>query len=436
MPFRDLVVFGVVFTIVPLALRSPWIGVMGWTWLSLMNPHRQAWGPAFDFQFAQLVAGATLLGLVFTREPRKFKSEPEVWLLIVLLIWMSVTTITALEAIAAQEMWIRVLKIQVMTFVALLVLHSRRHIDTLVAVCVLSIGYYSVKGGLFTILTGGAHRVYGPADSFIADNNTMALATIMTIPLMVYLAQRVEKRWMRVAIGAAAVLSCASALGSHSRGALLAIAAMSGFLWLRSPQKLGYGAAIVLVAIAFVPFMPEQWFTRMGTITEYESDGSALGRINAWRTALNIANARLLGGGFEFYSFATFAVYAPDPNDLKSAHSIYFQVLGEHGWIGLLLFLGMWLSVWRTCQRIRRDTIERAELKWAGQLASMIQVSLVGYAVGGTFLNLAYFDLPYYELILVVVTRWHIDHAAMPMKKASTAGTSALQQFAAGHPKI
>lgn len=35
----------------------------------------------------------------------------------------------------------------------------------------------------------------------------------------------------------------------------------------------------------------------------------------------------------------------------------------------------------------------------------MIQVSLVGYFVGGAFQNLAYWDLPYYELILLVLIR-------------------------------
>jgi hypothetical protein len=35
----------------------------------------------------------------------------------------------------------------------------------------------------------------------------------------------------------------------------------------------------------------------------------------------------------------------------------------------------------------------------------MCQVSLLGYAVGGAFLSLSYFDLPYDVMVLVVLTR-------------------------------
>lgn len=77
----------------------------------------------------------------------------------------------------------------------------------------------------------------------------------------------------------------------------------------------------------------------------YAQDSSALGRLNAWWMAFNLAKANFFGGGFAIYNAQTFALYAPDPTDIHAAHSIYFMVLGEHGFVGLALFLLLWILV-------------------------------------------------------------------------------------------
>lgn len=154
----------------------------------------------------------------------------------------------------------------------------------------------------------------------------------------------------------------------------------------------------------------------MQSIENYEDDASAMGRINAWLMAFRLANEHIFGGGFEIYTANIFARYAPVPNDVHAAHSIYFQVLGEHGYVGLILFLLIWFIAFRTAGKIRKEALKRAETQWLQHLAGMCQVSLVGYAVGGSFLSLAYFDLPYNILVMLVVSmrwmqekRWEIE---------------------------
>src|SRR5258706_10100751 len=100
-----------------------------------------------------------------------------------------------------------------------------------------------------------------------------------------------------------------------------------------------------------------------------------------------------------------FARFAANPTDLHAAHSIYFQILGEHGFVGLALFLLLWILLWRDASWIIRRTQGQDELRWASDLARMIQVSLIGYLVGGAFLSLAYYDVPYNLLIAIVLTR-------------------------------
>jgi probable O-glycosylation ligase (exosortase A-associated) len=122
--------------------------------------------------------------------------------------------------------------------------------------------------------------------------------------------------------------------------------------------------------------------------------------------AVNLANDRpLVGGGFEAFTESAFHKYAPDPSDVHAAHSIYFQILGDHGYAGLALFLLLWILVWRDASWIIRYSRSQRELKWAFDLARLTQVSLVGYFVGGAFLSLAYYDVPYNLVVVLVLTR-------------------------------
>jgi probable O-glycosylation ligase (exosortase A-associated) len=194
---------------------------------------------------------------------------------------------------------------------------------------------------------------------------------------------------------------------------------MSGLLWLRSEHKLVSGIVIATLAVSLVAFMPSTWETRMQTIDAEHLDSSAMGRLNAWTMAWNLAKDRPIGGGFEVTTPELFMRYAPNPKDIHAAHSIYFEVLGEHGFPGAALFLLLWWLVWRDAGRLRQLGARSPPFAWAGKLGSMIQVSLTGYLVGGAFLSLAYFDLPYDLLVLVVITRMVVEE----LQQATTAKT-------------
>jgi probable O-glycosylation ligase (exosortase A-associated) len=331
--------------------------------------------------------------------------ETVVFLLFVF--WMCITQLAAYDTDASYEQWSKVMKIDFMLVVAMVILHSKQHIVALAWVLVASVGYYGLKGGLFTLLTGGDYRVYGPPTTTIEGNNELALALVMTIPLARFLQLNTPSRWIRHGLTALMLLCAVAAIGSHSRGAMLAIAAMVMLLWWHSNGKSAVAAIIVFSGIALFLFMPDIWHERMGSIQTYEQDESAMGRINAWTMAWNLASDRILGGGFSIVNSELFSQYAPDPTTPRAIHSIYFQVLGEHGFVGLFLFLLMWIVVWRSAGRLRTQGSLHPQTLWLSSLGAMCQVSLVGYAVGGAFLSLAYFDLPYNLLILVVLgCRW------------------------------
>ena len=77
--------------------------------------------------------------------------------------------------------------------------------------------------------------------------------------------------------------------------------------------------------------------------------------------------------------------------------------MGEQGFIGFGLFMLLGGMTWIRAQQIIRRCKNDRDKKWAADLAAMIQVSLIGYAAGGAFLGLGYFDLPYHLMIILIL---------------------------------
>ena len=204
-----------------------------------------------------------------------------------------------------------------------------------------------------------------------------------------------------------------AAIGSQSRGALVGLALTGTIFWWKSRNKFSTAVLIAIAVLLVVAIMPEQWYQRMDTIDTYQQDESAIGRLNAWGTAINVANHRVFGGGFEMWHDYVYSLYGPDPNNVRDAHSIYFKVLGEHGYIGLFLFLLLLALTWLRCSSIIRIAKKRPDADWARDLASMLQVSMVGYMSAGAFLGLSYFDY-IYHLIVVAVAAHHVLTASQP----------------------
>jgi probable O-glycosylation ligase (exosortase A-associated) len=161
--------------------------------------------------------------------------------------------------------------------------------------------------------------------------------------------------------------------------------------------------AVITITLILV-IMPGEWFERMRTIQTYEQDVSAMGRINAWTMAFNLALDRFFGSSFENVKFEYFLQYGLSTETalMQGPHSIYFQVLGQHGFVGLFLFLGMGISVWCCAGRvIRASDASAGEGTRDVMLGQMTKASILAFAVGGAFLGLAYFDMPYYLMLAI-----------------------------------
>jgi putative inorganic carbon (HCO3(-)) transporter len=405
------------------ALKAPWIGIMGWTLMSLMSPHAEFGYAAANWPVATGFAAVTLLGLVLTKERQNpFAGAGPKWLL-AFTVWICITLPFSILFEPSYLLWQRSMKIYLMIFVTLALLDTKHKLHVFIWVNVVSVGYFGVKGGVFTIATGGQYRVWGPG-GFIEGNNELALAVLTVLPLLRYLQMQAIKKWAVHAFTAAMLLCVATALGTQSRGALVGLICMGTFFWIKGNRKLLSGAIILGVVLLGLPLMPDTWWDRMETIKTYEEDGSALGRINAWGMAVNLAKDRVFGGGFVAWSADIFQIYGPEPDRVHVAHSIYFQVMGEHGFIGLALWLAIGVSTWLAARDLVKLGRRYPEHKWAADMGPMIQVSMIAYASTGAFLSLAYYDLPYNVMIMAVIAQRLVRAS---LRQANDAAASRVQ---------
>ena len=400
---RDIFVTAVIFGLLPFVFKRPWVGILLWSWLGYMNPHRLAWGFAHDFPFAMIVGLVTIVAFMASKEKKDMLWTRETVVLLVFVGWMLFTTFFAFYPDLAWHQWNKVWKIMLMVLLTALIIRERYQLHWLVWVIALSFGFYGVKGGIFTIVHGGVYRVQGPEGSFVAGNNEMALALVMTIPLIRYLHLQETRGWLKIGLASAMVLTGVAAIGSQSRGALVAMVAMGLFLWLKSRNKFFTGIYMAIAVMIIAAVMPQAWYDRMNTIKTYQEDQSAEGRINAWHTAFNVAKARITGGGLDMFQPPTFRQYAPDPWNVHDVHSIYFEVMGEQGFIGFGLFMLLGALAWIRARQIIKRCRNDPERKWAADLSAMIQVSLIGYGTAGAFLGMSHFDLPYHLMIILVL---------------------------------
>jgi putative inorganic carbon (hco3(-)) transporter len=401
---RSLILAVAMLGFLPFCFRYPAAGVICWEWVSLMNPHRQVYGFASDQHFNLAIAAATLLGWVCSSERKRWTPDWMPKLMVIFLAWMTITSAFSVFPQISWFYWDRFMRALSVIILVFFIANRKARIHGLIWIIVISIGYYGVKGGIWTITSGGGDTVLGPAASMIADNNGLGLALVMTLPLVNYLRMHSKSRWLQLGLAAATFFLVVAVLGTHSRGGAVALGVVFVVFWASTRRKIFYGIAAVGIAVAALKLMPESYFARLDTLNDVNSDSSFIGRLHAWQVSWHAAVDYFPFGGGLYAPFPEWAVYFPGWGT-HAAHSIYFQVLGEQGFIGLAIYLLMLVLALRNAGIVMRQTRGRSELLWAYDLANMIRVALIGYYIGGAALSLAYYDGFWLLLALLSVLR-------------------------------
>jgi probable O-glycosylation ligase (exosortase A-associated) len=355
-----------------------------------MSPDRLTFGSTLGFQFNFIIAIITILAWLFFKEPKKSPLNATTILLILFCLQISLSTITSLAPELAWPLWNRHIKTFVFIFLIIAIMRNKVRIHAFVWIIVLSLAFFGVRNGVYTIVSSGASHLAGPAGTIIGDNNHMALALVITLPLMNYLRLTTQNKYVRWILVAGMVFTTLGVLGSYSRDSLIGLVAVLGYSIIKL-RRIGLAIMIVALLLPAISTMPAQWSARMDTISKADEDSSFNLRLETWKTQHLIAENRpLVGGGFSATQNPNVQFrYQPDINQGRAAHSIYFQVLGDHGFVGLFLFLLIGAVAWNNARKIERYSRNRPELSTAQTFASMAQLSLSGYFVAGAALSMA-----------------------------------------------
>jgi probable O-glycosylation ligase (exosortase A-associated) len=408
---RDLIILAVIFGSLPLIILRPYFGLLVYCWLAYMRPQDMAWGASRILPLSQWVAIAMLVGILLTLGRERLVTLKQQTVLLVLLAgWISITVATALDPRLSEYIYGHYWKAILIAILTTGLVRDRRRWRILMILIAFSLGFLGAKRGLYGLLRGGIRYNDGPG-GFMSDNNSFALVLNMALPLLVGIALVEKEKVLRVAAWAMAGLSMLTILFTFSRGGLLTLCIVVPLLVWRSKQRL-LVTAMLAVGVAGFLYLTADGFTdaylnRASTISNYEEDRSAMGRLAAWNTSWRVFLDYPLTGVGPNNLQVVHASYSPEPDRFRVSHNAYLQLLAECGFPALLLFLGALATTLLGLQTLRVET-ERA---WAETYARMLQISILAFLVGSVFLNTAYTEL-IYELMGLSVSLMVIASSA------------------------
>jgi probable O-glycosylation ligase (exosortase A-associated) len=424
---RDIVVVSLVLWAAFVSLRRPVVGLLTFAFLGFFSPQSYTWSFGRTIPLSMIVAITTIAGLFISPEPKKWPAQREMIILILLWLTFGLSTVFAIYPDRAYPELIGVSKILLMVVLATVVINTKERLDSLFRVIGYSLGFYGFKCGVSSVIGGGDFLVYGPELSFLQANNSIGLALAMNIPFLYYLYRSESNKWLRRMAQAMMLFSVPGVLFTYSRGAWLGMLMAIALLFLRAKRKFLIVTAAAVVAASLSSVLPRitpaPLIARYDQLVHYEKDESAESRFWNWEFCRRVGTARLTGGGFWFESQENYAKYYPEfqqrfPGKSWTCHSAWFTMLGDHGVLGLTLWVALIVSSLMSLRRLRLIGQMAAENSWLILLSQSVQTAFVVFMVIGTFLDAGYFDLFYYLVAIVVIAKGLVD--AIPVKALET----------------
>lgn len=402
---RGYIILMGIFVWVPILLLKPHVGVLVWDWVSHMNPHRTA-ANIKDLPILDLIAGLTIIGLFISKEPRRIPAHPIIVTILIYFLWTVITTMLAYDPVFSSGKLTHLFKIVLFVLITTIVMQSPIRLKAYYWVMALSVGFFAIKGGLFSIVTGGMGRVQG-GGGMLNDNNQLAMVLSMMVPVAYYLYLHPPFKIMKWPMFGSIFITIASVIGTQSRGGLIAVAAVSGMLFMNMKHKLAIIAVTIPLALVGYQMLPDRLKDRYATIdSAAEEDASFRGRVAMWKYGVNVTDDYpIAGGGFDNnYIKPMQDRYLPYGFTPKAFHSVYFEVLGEHGYTGLILFLTIAFTAWYSAGTIYKQLKDHKDLLWLADMARTLKLSVLAYCVGGLTVNIATLDLFYDICGLIALT--------------------------------
>jgi probable O-glycosylation ligase (exosortase A-associated) len=410
---RDLALVGFLCLVLVLGFRRPFLWVLAYAYVDIVSPQHLAYYLLSGVSVSMIVASLAIGGWLLFDSKRGTAVAPRQGLLLLLLGYIYFTTTYADLPVDALSKWDWAWKALFWAIFLPLTLRTRLRVESYLLVMILSASAIIIVGGIKTLLSGGG---YG-ALNLLVDNNTglyegstISTVAVAAVPVILWLMRFgtvFPKDRLVTLFAAGLIFACLLIpIGTEARTGLVCIAVL-GILMLRDVQRrMVYMTIVGVAAIIAMPLLPQSFTNRMETISTYQADESATTRLAVWAWTWDYAKNNPMGGGFEAYRQNRLRVQTSGAIDLGSVqlidrqvledrgrayHSSYFEMLGEQGFPGLLLWLliqGGGLLRMEVLRRRHRGA--QGDDVWIAPLATALQHAQIIYLVGSLFVGIAF----------------------------------------------
>nr|WP_221240482.1 putative O-glycosylation ligase, exosortase A system-associated [Sphingobium boeckii] len=397
-----------------LGLKRPFLFILAYVYVDIVSPQRLSYLLLNSVPISMVAAGLAVLGWLAMDDKRNARFAPRQALMLILLLYCGATLGASPFPLEAYAKWDWVWKALAFAIFLPLTLHTRLRIEALVLYMILCAASIIIVGGLKTATAGGGYGVLNlmvSNNSGLYESSTIATVAIAIVPLILWLMKYgtiYPPDWRVRLFSGALIFACLLIpIGTEARTGLICIAVL-GLLLLRFNRRrflyIGLAGALGLIAL---PLLPSSFTQRMDTIQGYKADSSANTRLAVWGWTWQFAKDHPFGGGFESYRANRLRIENETRlgvgigADVKKTvhfdaarafHSAYFEMLGEQGYPGLMLWLAIQLGGLFRMEVIRRRyrDRDRPDELWVAPLAVGLQHAHIIYLIGALFVGIAF----------------------------------------------
>lgn len=392
---------------------------LGFVWVDIVKPQSIAYSIISGMPLSLLAALAMLTQ--FLIKDRKFPPKFGILLILIsmLAVWITLTSWMSIVP-SAWDKWDWVVKVLVFSILIPFIFRSRVQIEAFILVFIFSAATIFFSAGIKTMLGGGGYGVLaiiGGGNTGLAEGSTLAAVCAMLIPLILYTMHNsiiFPKSWFSYCLFIGiAVTSVAAIIGTAARTGLICLGVLFVLGVLKSKNRHWWlaGGFAIGVLLANIDLSSTPWGSRMSTIETYNEDGSAMGRIAVWKWTFDYALSHPLGGGFNAYLLSGISGVASDGTVMHipsgtfgglAFHSIYFEVLGEQGIIGFLMYFSVIVISLIKLRSLKKRWLNHSGMSWLVSLADALISSIIVFLAGGAFIGIAYQPFIFYMVSLTV----------------------------------